>query len=265
MLVILAVPAVLTYVFTLPEAVRRSYTFAYLDPTVPTAFTAHFIHLTFEHLAINLLSYGLLCLSCYVLCILAGARRFFYTAFVTLVFVFPFALSGLNLAVPRDAIGYGFSGINMAFFGLLPIALTNYLITNVTPGFRARDAPVFFFFITAMSVTLVLPMNIWSIVIAGGIFLVFVSFIFSIRRSTGGSVMALLRVLLAPELRAHIALVTLLLLVGYPFVAFPRAVVTGPVVINVYIHVVGFCLAFVTSYLFNSIVPVDTENKTKSE
>jgi len=41
-------------------------------------------------------------------------------ALATFLAAFPVVLSALNLAVPRNAISFGFSGINMAFAGLLP-------------------------------------------------------------------------------------------------------------------------------------------------
>jgi len=100
--------------FALPETTRRSLAFAYADPTLPTAFAAHYVHLGVGHLARNLAGYCLLAGVGYALAVLGGSRRFFLTALATFLLAFPFVFSALNLAVPRDAIGFGFSGINMA-------------------------------------------------------------------------------------------------------------------------------------------------------
>lgn len=111
--VLLAVPVLLLAIFTLPESTRRSLAFAYADPTAVTAFTAHYVHLDVGHLAGNVAGYALLAGVGYALAVLGDSRRFFLTALATFLLVFPFVLSALNLAVPRDAIGFGFSGINM--------------------------------------------------------------------------------------------------------------------------------------------------------
>jgi len=113
-------------IFTLPESTRRSLAFAYADPTAVTAFTAHYVHLDVGHLAGNVAGYALLAGVGYALAVLGDSRRFFLTALATFLLVFPFVLSALNLAVPRDAIGFGFSGINMALAGLLPLLLGTY-------------------------------------------------------------------------------------------------------------------------------------------
>lgn len=45
-----AVPVALLAVFSLPLETRRSLAFDYVDPTLVTAFTAHYVHLGTAHL-----------------------------------------------------------------------------------------------------------------------------------------------------------------------------------------------------------------------
>jgi len=104
LLALAAVPVVLGAVFALPESTRRSLAFAYTDPTVRTAFTAHYVHLDVDHLAGNVAGYVVLAGVGYALAVLAGCRRFFMVALATFLAAFPVVLSALNLAVPRNAI-----------------------------------------------------------------------------------------------------------------------------------------------------------------
>jgi len=70
--VLAAVPVVLCAVFALPESTRRSLAFAYAEPTVLTAFTAHYVHLDVGHLAGNVAGYILLAGVGYALAVLGG-------------------------------------------------------------------------------------------------------------------------------------------------------------------------------------------------
>ena len=66
-------PSALVAVFTLPRATRRSLAFAYTDPTLLSAFTAHYVHLGADHLLGNLA--GLLVFVAIVLTAVALVRR----------------------------------------------------------------------------------------------------------------------------------------------------------------------------------------------
>ncbi|QUO47522.1 hypothetical protein [Halorubrum ruber] len=243
-------PTVLVAVFALPRVTRRSLAFAYTDPTLLSAFTAHYVHLGADHLLGNLAGYGLLAGTDYALAVLSGRRRLFFTAFVTYLAAFPFALSALNLAVPRNAIGFGFSGVNMALAGLLPIVWYYYAREQFAPGASVAALPAVFFALVGWIALLALPVSTEGIGLAG------------LSIGVAGALLALLYaassgVRLPRSLRAHaksiasrpgygdLLAVGAAVAVGYPVVGFPSDPAGADSVVNLYVHLLGFCLGFI--------------------
>ncbi|WP_281194870.1 hypothetical protein [Halorubrum sp. F4] len=284
LLVLLAVPVVLLAVFTLPEATRRSLAFAYHDPTVLTAFSAHYVHLEADHLLANVAAYGLLTGVGYLLAVASRQRRFFFTALATFCLAFPFALSALNLAVPRRAIGFGFSGINMAFAGLLPLLLAAFVHEHLSePGFASanpsprsggpqhvplsdsapvRLLPATFLVVVGWIGVLALPASADLTGLVGPAVLL------------GGSLLGAHELLSTspegrPSLRDGLSrtvgrpgygdlfLVGAALAVAYPAVGFPAEPSVDGGVMNLYVHLLGFCLAFIGPYTLLAVGAFD--------
>lgn len=280
LLALAAVPAVLLAVFALPETTRRSLAFAYHDPTALTALTAHYVHFDADHLVANLAGYGLLAGIGYLLAAASRQRRFFFTAFATVCVAFPFVLSALNLAVPRRAIGFGFSGINMAFSGLLPLLLAAFVHTRLRPVPRAvaagsggadtplspdgpteplsestpvRLLPASFLVLVGWMASLALPSSAeWTGLVGPAV-------------AAGGLVLGASQTVLRPAERrpsprgffrrvvdrrgdGDLFAVGVVLAVSYPLVGFPAEPSTAGRVINLYVHLLGFCLGFIGPY-----------------
>ena len=250
-LVALCVPPVaLVAVFALPEATRRSLAFAYMEPTVLSAFAAHYVHLGTDHLLGNLAGYALLAGVGYALAVLNGRRRLFFTAFVTYLTAFPFALSALNLAVPRNAIGFGFSGVNMALAGLLPILWYCYAREEFAPSASLGALPAVFFALVGWIALLALPVSIEGDGLAG------------LAIGVAGALLALLyaassdlrpphslreraRTVASRPGYGDLLAVGAVVAVGYPVVGFPADPSGGGSVVNLYVHLLGFCLGFI--------------------
>ena len=249
-LVLAAVPALLGAVFTLPESTRRSLAFAYTDPTLLTAFTAHYVHLDPGHLAGNVAGYCLLVGVGYALAVLGDARRFFLTALATFLLAFPFVLSALNLAVPRNAIGFGFSGINMALSGLLPLLLGAYARERIVPGASIRALPAVFFGLVGWIALLALPLSAADLGVAGiatGVAgaLLAVLYASSAGISIRASAADIARAVASRPGDGELFVVGAVLVVGYPVVGFPTDPAVAGSVVNLYVHFLGFCLAFI--------------------
>ncbi len=250
LLVLLAVPLLLVGVFALPEATRRSLAFSYADPTLATAFTAHFVHLDASHLAGNVAGYGLLAGVGYALAVLSRSRRFFFTALATFLFAFPFALSALNLAVPRNAIGFGFSGINMALAGLLPLLLWAYARERFFPAVPVRSLPAVFFPLVGWIALLALPLSTTGVGLAGvatavaGV-LLGVLYAMSVGVRLRRPIRDRVRAVVSRSGYGDLFVVGATLLVGYPVVGFPADPTGDGSVVNLYVHLLGFCLAFI--------------------
>lgn len=253
-LALAAVPLVLVAVFLLPVETRRALAFAYHDPTILHAYTAHFVHLRVEHLASNVLGYVLLAGVGYVLAVLAGDRRLFGVATVTYLLAFPLVLSALNLAVPRRALGYGFSGVNMAFAGLLGVVVVEYVGRRLDTRVRARHAPVVFFVAVALVSLVALPPNTVSFALAATSALVAVVYLLYVLRAWRTTDISSVK---PTNSRASersggwmdIAVLGTLLFFGYPFVGFPAPNVADGMVVNLYVHLLGFSLGFIVPYV----------------
>lgn len=253
-LALAAVPLVVLGVYALPDATRRSLAFAYQEPTILTAYTAHFVHLEAEHLAANLLGYVLLAGFGYVLAVLADRRRLFGAAAATYVLAFPPVLSALNLAVPRDAVGFGFSGVNMAFAGLLGLLLVAYGGRRLDRRVRVRHAPGVFFAAVAVVSLVALPTGSTSVGIAAASALVAVVYVVSGWRDlhrTGPADRTAARASGVASTAGYLDVGVLAAVVffGYPFVGFPSPAAVEGSIVNLYVHLLGFCLGFIVPYV----------------
>ncbi|OYR59002.1 hypothetical protein [Halorubrum halodurans] len=246
--VLFVVPFVLVAVFALPIEARRAYAFSYTEPTVVTAFTAHYVHLTPTHLAGNLVGFVLLASVAYRLSVVAGRRRLFFTSFVTFLLAFPFVLSGLNLAIPRDAVGFGFSGINMALLGYVSVVL----VTVAEDCFGAdgtRYGPALFFASTSYIVALVLPPSVTAIGLAAIGIVVAIPYGHAAARRSSRTLRGTVGHALATPGYSELLGVCAVVLLAYPIAGFPRPTPGGPR-INVYVHFLGYALAFLVVHVF---------------
>ena len=263
LLVLLAVPAVLVAVFSLPEPTRRSLAFAYADPTLRSAFTAHYVHLDVGHLAGNLAGYCLLASVGYALAVLGGSRRFFLTALATFLLAFPLVLSALNLAVPRDAIGFGFSGINMALAGLLPLLLGTFARARFAPGASLRALPAVFFALVGWIALLALPISATGPGLAGLATGAAGALLAVLYASSAGvpireSVRESVRAVASRPGEGDLFAVGAVLVVGYPVVGFPADPTGAGSVVNLYVHLLGFCLAFIGPFALLAVGVFET-------
>lgn len=80
----LPVVAALVGVYLLPTDVRRSFAFEYADPTLVTAYTAHFVHFTLSHLLTNLSAFALANTVVVALLLRSGDRTLLGGLFATL-------------------------------------------------------------------------------------------------------------------------------------------------------------------------------------
>ncbi|OYR81087.1 hypothetical protein DJ84_13960 [Halorubrum ezzemoulense] len=234
-------------VFTLPIETRRAYAFSYTDPTVVTAFTAHYVHLTPSHLAGNLVGYVLLAAVAYGLSLIAGHRRLFFISLVTFLLGFPFVLSGLNLAIPRNAVGFGFSGINMALFGYVAVGL----VTVADDRFGADGdhyLPALFFASMGYIAVIALPVSVTS---AGFALVGLVAAIsygrVAVRHSTQ-SLRETVACAFTTRGEAELVATGSVVLLAYPIVGFPMPT-PGASRINLYLHFLGYALAFMVVYV----------------
>lgn len=256
-LVLAVVPGVLASLLLVPAGVRRDLALSYVEPTLLSAFASHFVHLHAGHLATNLAVYAMVVPITLLLCALAGRRREFYVAFATFLLGFPLLLSALNVALARPRLGYGFSGVNAAFFGLLPIALCWYAERQLGARTGPHDAPTLFFACTTVVAVVAVPPSVGSLSIAA---LGMVATGVYAREAAPG--LAASRRGLEATWRSRPGYVGLCFVgVGtfalFPALAFPTYPAGGGQVVNVYAHLLGFALGFIASYVTFALIRVD--------
>ncbi|MFC7177144.1 hypothetical protein [Halosegnis marinus] len=251
LLALAAVPAALLLVFRLPEPTRRGLALSHADPSLASAYTAHFVHLDAGHLAANLAVYAVLAPVVYALCALAGRRRLFRVAFVTYLGAFPFVLSALNLALPRDVLELGFSGVAMALFGLLPLALAEYARATFDDDLDARASPALFFAATSVAALAAAPFDPRTAGVSLASLLA--AALYSERALGSVRLPALGDLRRAADRTGYFELVALaaVLLVVVPFVALRGAAVGAA---NPYVHLLGFALGYVSTYVTALVV-----------
>lgn len=250
---LVAVPVALVVVFALPPSVREQFVFERGAPTVRAAYLSHFVHQQQVHLIGNLAVYIIVAPMTYLLCVLAGRRLLFRATFVTLFTVFPFALSVMQLLFPRQREILGFSGLNAGLFGLLCVAWVAYVAEQFLRSELMQYAPALLFVICGAIALITLPDRAWRLEIGLGSLAIGFGYVllWTVNNRPNGA--ALRRNLNRPGY-AELAGAGLGLIVSYPFVGFRDVVTVGTGVVDVYIHLLGFALAFIVVYVYLIVV-----------
>jgi len=257
-LALASVPAATLAVYTLPETTRRGLVFVYEEPTVLTAYAAHLVHFRVEHLVTNLVGYALLAGAGYLLAVGADRRRLFGASTATYLLGFPPVLSVLNLAAPRDAVGYGLSGVNMAFAGLLGLVLVSFVGARVTDRVRIDHAPGVFFTVVAAVAVVALPAVRVALGVAAAsasLAAVYLARAWREWRATPrfGSADR-------PTGSVDATVLAAVLFFGYPFVGFAAPPTVGASAVNRYVHLLGFSLGFIVPYVADEVGLVGSES-----
>ncbi len=243
----LLVPLFLLGVFALPEGLRRDLTLRYTQPDVAAAFGSHFVHFTPAHLLTNI-GVFLACMAVlYAAAVAAGRRRELLGASVLFLVVLPVVLSGLNVAIPRDRIGYGFSGILMAFVGLLPIAIAWFCEARLDPESSWHVAVGGYVLGAAGIAAIMLSPSIATLL---GIATATLAVCATIGQLSG--LPSCSRVLANGRRQVgdlELVAFGLVVYVGALAAAFPTDIVRNGVIVNVHVHFLGFTVGFLAVYL----------------
>lgn len=242
---ILAVPVVLLVLFALPRPAKFDLTLAYGQPTLRTAFLSHFVHLRTPHLVSNLVGYAVVVPLCYTVAVLADRRKDFLVAFVAILLSFPFALSALNVLFPRPRIGYGFSGIVMAFLGLFTLLWWSYVAVRGGLGLGRDVSPVAFFLGTALIAAWEVPGTRVGLIVVG---LAAAGTLYYLGPWGDGTRLEVIQSVSLGPGYFDIAVLGLIVVVSFPLLGFVSAPADGGVLTNEYSHVLGYCLGYLVPY-----------------
>jgi len=250
---LLVVPGGLVAAFLLPVGAREQLVFERSEPTLATAYTSHFVHLDGRHLLGNVAVYLFVAPLSYLLCVLSGRRQLFWTSMVVFLTVFPFGLSTMQLVFPRDRLILGFSGINGGLFGLLCFSLVSYTCARLAAGLDERFAPALLFVTVGLIALVVLPADAWRVEIALTGFVFALVYVGAAVRACGVPSVATIRRAARPGY-VELAGGGLGALLTYPLVGFGNVVLSGAGVVDVYVHLLGYALAFIVVFSFVAVV-----------
>jgi len=271
LLLVSVVPALLLAAATLPVSVRRTLVFEYGNPTLWTALASSFVHVGQGHLAVNLVGYALVVPVAYLLSAVNGERWRFRVAFVSLVCACPVVLSYLNLAIVRTGGSAGFSGVLLALYGYLPLALATHAEKRFGIGQRRTTAPLLFFVgltvITLLTLGAVLTYGVTvpyrgRTVAVGHVItatlvgllaaLVLVLVLYGLTAAEDGTAWRVkLRRAASETGHFELGVVAAGLFVTLPLATFPVDPVVSGRVLNLYVHLLGYALGFIASYVLD--------------
>ena len=251
---IAAIPIVMLGVFALPRATKMEFVLYYTRPTILTAYTSHFVHLGVEHLLVNLLFYVLLVPVTYLSWTLAGRRKTFLVIAVVVILTYPFLLSWVNLSLVRNRFGFGFSGMNAALLGSLPLALVEYLRVRFGLNIDLSYSPLYFFVGAAIIATISVPPSYLSVF--AGLMAVFGALTYAAWTFRSIESRTALRGVLRSPGFGELAIGGHVLFLLFPFVAFPMAPEGGVSLANYFIHLLGFAMGFIAPFVTLNLVDI---------
>ena len=248
------VPCVLVGLFLLPAGTRESLAFQYTQPSVVPAFASAYVHMTESHLAVNLLGYLLIGSLTFVMSLLCGYRNRFYIALGTYLVVFPFLLAGFGLLFIREGFGMGFSGVLMALYGYLPLALSDFVTEQFYLDTQRNVAPLLFFLGLGIITVLGLAPSFGSMTVVLGaaglvavIALILVWYGLTILDDDTD-----LRTTLYFAWRRsgyfELFVVAMTVFVAFPLAMFPPDIVPQRTVVDTYTHLLAYALGFIATY-----------------
>jgi len=244
------IPLILVLVSLVPEATRDGFVFNTGAPELVAAYTTHFVHAEPTHLLGNIIIYLVVASLAYVLAVIADRRQLFLLSFGALVVLFPFALSLMQLSFPDERLVFGFSGINAGFYGLLSILLVCYVRTVFSERFEFQYAPVLLFAIVGGVALVSLPERAWRAEIAAVSFVLAIGYIGAFFYTHGRPDWSAVREGLNKPGYVELAGGSLGTLAVFPVIGFQDGIVTGGAVVDVYVHLLGFCFAFIVLFLY---------------
>jgi len=250
---ILSVPVLLVLVFALPTAVRTSLAFDYSTPSLLAAFTSAFVHLDPTHLTVNLAGYALLVPLTYLMSSACGYRQRFYASFATYLAVFPLLLTMFQLLFIRPGMALGFSGVLMAFYGYLPLVMSDVVSERFDIDVQTNVAPLLFF--VGMGIITVLGVfpsldSMTVLLGSAGLLLAILLIVlwYALSIHTGGASWATVTDAWAAAGHFELFVISIVVFLSFPFAMFPPDVTVENVFVDTYTHFLAYSLGFLAAY-----------------
>ena len=153
------VPSLLTAIALLPAGVTGSWILRVNAPSAQAVYLTNFVHSGWAHLAINAATYLVFMSTLFAVAVYAEARRSLFAVTMVFVVVVPGIVSGYTLwLVSGRGVNtvVGFSGVNAALLGYIPVLLFRFFHETVNAEIRPHHA------LGIVAVVLAVIFSMWS-------------------------------------------------------------------------------------------------------
>jgi len=242
------VPIVLVLIYLLPQGLQSGLILDTGSPFFFNFFTTAFVHQNLRHLLGNTVSYALVILPVFLMCALMRKKKRFYGILLVFVVLFPFVLSLGNYYAFEFYIGeststMGFSGVVSALLGLMSLVIVSFSREELDLDLGYVDALWFLMFASLVLALVYDPVSRATALVLAFLLL----FSWNIWRKIDT---VSLKEAWKMKGRFELVLLAVIFFVALSFSMFPGNLVSGGGFVNILSHYIGFCLGFLSSYVF---------------
>lgn len=247
-LMVSVVPVVLTGVFLLPSSVQKGFILNFQNIDFYNFFSYAFVHRGWDHFVGNLISYVSLVVPVYLLCVLAGEKRFFRYTWLIFVLALPVVIGLIEFASPVSPVTTaGFSGVDAAFLGVLPISLMLYLRNRISDEIQVAHAIVLLLLAVG---TISLTYSGFSALTFGTITATVLLAIFYTYRTGVKEFKKVATEIVSMKGYFQLVLFALLFFLISPQVMFPAKISLGVGTVDIFAHYLGLLLGFFLPFVY---------------
>ncbi|WP_311174184.1 hypothetical protein [Halobellus ordinarius] len=169
----------------------------------------------------------------------------------TILTIYPTLLSYLELAVPLQRTVIGFSGLNMALLGYTLVEFSTFLQNSITRRLRVENAPRFFFPVLSFILARYADSTVAFVVLGVSLLitvLYWLPFLLSLRSAIAGT-----KEIFDRPGYFELAVVSTLTITGFIVAGFPQRPTVDSGFLNIYSHLLGFSIGFITFYIWSIV------------
>jgi len=259
MLAMCLIPVTILALFYLPNGIKELLVLYSDSLSVFALFSCHFVHEDFaNHLLPNIFAYFVAVLPLYWVLFKLNEKRLFYKLFAFNLLATPFILSlswiGACAFWNVQTRSLGFSGINSAFLGAFIFAYTLFLYKTLRVDMHYASLSAMFFAALIFTLTYSTLSVIATTAIAITLLAAFSMLAYKTVKSADSQAKVKLQEKIKnPKITAILTNMLIpflyLLIFAFNLILFPTQIVQGNVIVNIFIHYIGFVFGIGTAQL----------------
>lgn len=248
LVLILAIPLLLSVVFFFPRPIQNGLYLDYGNPLLLTFWGSSFVHRGVNHLLNNLVAYCLVISIVYLLLAFARKQRLFRYTMISFLLVVPPLIALANIVFIGRGTGAGFSGIGSAFFGFLLLSIFVFVRSRISNEIETSYSVVLFLIVAGIIAIIYDQTEIGAFILLLSSILVTIYVYrvgFDELKTAGSKLMSNPGYLLLVLLATHLSLAS-------PFLLFPQEITSDGTTVNILSHYVGLVLGYFGPTVFTT-------------